>query len=98
MFYLFLCHHALLQTDNCEKQIKKFLPAGGSGASVGTKVMRSLDSAVGMQEFVTGMQTNYNYSRPHRGIGGLAPARMAGIQTDLTGNRWMATIGLARSK
>ncbi len=63
-----------------------------------TKVMRSLDSSVGAQEFVTGLQTYYNYIRPHQGIGGLTPAEMAGIQIDLTGNRWMTMIGLASGK
>lgn len=57
--------------------------------------MRCLDSAVGAQEFVAGMQTYYNYIRPHQGIGGLTPAQMAGIPLDLTGNRWMTMIGLA---
>ena len=60
-----------------------------------TKVLRSLDSSVGAQEFVAGMQTYYNYIRPHQGIGGLTPAEMAGIPLDLTGNRWMTMIGLA---
>jgi len=59
--------------------------------------MRSLDSSVGAQEFVAGLQTYYNYLRPHQGIGGLTPAEMACIQIDLTGNRWMMMIGLAVS-
>jgi transposase-like protein len=60
-----------------------------------TKVMRSLDSSIGAMEFAAGMQTYYNYIRPHQGINGLTPAEMAGIQIDLTGNRWMTMIGLA---
>jgi hypothetical protein len=32
-----------------------------------TKVFRSLDSSVGAQEFVAGMQVFYNYLRPQRG-------------------------------
>ena len=60
-----------------------------------TKVLRSLDSDIGAQEFVTGMQVYYNYIRPHQGIGGLTPAQMANIPLDLTGNRWEAMIGLA---
>jgi transposase-like protein len=63
-----------------------------------TKVMRSLNSAVGAQEFATGLQTYYNYIRPHQGIGGLTPAQMAGIPLDLTGNRWMTMIELASTK
>ncbi|WAC04198.1 MAG: DDE-type integrase/transposase/recombinase [Methanoregula sp.] len=60
-----------------------------------TKVMRSLDSSVGAQEFVAGMQTYYNYIRPHQGIGGLTPAQMANIPINLMGNRWEMMIGLA---
>lgn len=60
-----------------------------------TKVMRSLDSSMGAQEFATGLQTYYNYIRPHMGINGLTPAQMAGIPINLTGNRWETMIGLA---
>ena len=34
--------------------------------------MRSLDSAIGAQEFAAGMQTYYNYIRPHMGINGMS--------------------------
>jgi len=60
-----------------------------------TKVIRSFDNPLGAAEFAAGMQTCYNYIRPHQGIGGLTPAQMAGIPLDLTGNRWMTMIGLA---
>lgn len=60
-----------------------------------TKVMRSLDSSLGAEEFVAGMQTYYNYIRPHQGIGGLTPAQMANIPINLLGNRWETMIGLA---
>jgi transposase-like protein len=60
-----------------------------------TKVMRSLDSSIGAQEFVSGMQVYYNYIRPHQGIGGMIPAQLANIPIDLTGNRWETMIGLA---
>ena len=63
-----------------------------------TKVLRSLEISVGAQEFASGMQTYYNYIRPHQGIGGLTQAQMAGIQIDLTGNRWMTMIGLTATK
>jgi len=63
-----------------------------------TKVLRSLDSSVGAQEFVAGMQTYYNYIRPHQGIGGLTPAQMANIPINLLGNRWETMIGLAVTK
>jgi transposase-like protein len=60
-----------------------------------TKVMRSLDSAIGAQEFASGMQTYYNYIRPHQGIGGMVPAQLANIPINLAGNRWEKMIGLA---
>ncbi len=60
-----------------------------------TKVMRSLDSAIGAGEFAAGMQTYYNYIRPHMGIDGMTPAQMANIPINLMGNRWETMIGLA---
>jgi transposase-like protein len=60
-----------------------------------TKVLRSLDSSIGAQEFVAGMQTYYNYIRPHQGINGLTPAQMANIPINLMGNRWETMIGLS---
>jgi len=63
-----------------------------------TKVLRSFDSALGAAEFAAGMQTYYNYIRPHQGIGGMVPAQMANVPLDLTGNRWMTMIGLASTK
>lgn len=63
-----------------------------------TKIMRSLDSGVGAEEFAAGMQTYYNYIRPHMGIKGMTPAQMANIPIDLMGNRWETMIGLASGK
>jgi len=63
-----------------------------------TKVLRSFDSPLGAQEFVAGMQTYYNYIRPHQGIGGLTPAQMANIPINLMGNRWETMIGMASGK
>jgi len=60
-----------------------------------TKIFRSLDSSIGVQEFANGMQTYYNYIRPHQGIGGLVPAQLANIPIDLTGNKWETMIRLA---
>jgi transposase-like protein/DNA-directed RNA polymerase subunit M/transcription elongation factor TFIIS len=60
-----------------------------------TKVVRSFDSGIGAEEFAAGMQTYYNYIRPHQGIGGLVPAQLANIPINLTGNRWETMIGLA---
>jgi transposase-like protein len=60
-----------------------------------TKVMRSLDTSIGAGEFVAGMQTYYNYIRPHQGINGMTPAQMANIPINLMGNRWEMMIGLA---
>jgi transposase-like protein len=63
-----------------------------------TKVMRSLDSAIGAENFAAGMQTYYNYIRPHMGINGMTPAQMANIPINLMGNRWETMIGLASGK
>ena len=60
-----------------------------------TKVFRSLDNPVSAEEFALGMQTYYNYIRPHQGIGGLVPAQLANIPINLMGNRWETMIGLA---
>lgn len=56
-----------------------------------TKVVRSFDNPVGAIEFAAGMQTYYNYIRPHQGIGGLTPAEMAGIVVEGE-NKWMTLI------
>jgi transposase-like protein len=63
-----------------------------------TKVVRSFDSELSASDFVAGMQTYYNYIRPHQGIDGLTPAQMANIPINLMGNRWVTMIGLASSK
>ncbi|MGB7787291.1 IS6 family transposase [Methanoregula sp.] len=63
-----------------------------------TKVMRSFDSALGAEDFAAGMQTYYNYIRPHQGINGMTPAQMANIPINLMGNRWETMIGLAATK
>ncbi len=63
-----------------------------------TKVVRSFDSGIGAEEFAVGMQTYYNYIRPHQGIGGMMPAQLANIPINLTGNRWETMIGLAATK
>jgi len=60
-----------------------------------TKVVRSFDSAMSAEDFAVGMQTYYNYIRPHQGIGGMVPAQLANIPINLTGNRWETMIGLA---
>jgi transposase-like protein len=60
-----------------------------------TKVMRSLNSTMGAEDFAAGLQTYYNYIRPHSGINGMTPAQMANIPIDLMGNRWETMIGLA---
>jgi transposase-like protein len=60
-----------------------------------TKIVRSFDSGVGAEQFVAGLQTYYNYIRPHQGINGMTPAQMANIPINLTGNRWETMIGLA---
>jgi transposase-like protein len=60
-----------------------------------TKVMRSLNGTEGAEDFTQGMQTYYNYIRPHQGINGKTPAEMAQIPVDLTGNRWETMIALS---
>ncbi len=60
-----------------------------------TKVMRSLDNSISAEDFALGMQTYYNYIRPHQGINGMTPAMMANIPLDLTGNRWEKMIELS---
>jgi putative transposase len=60
-----------------------------------TKVVRSFDSGISAEDFALGMQTYYNYIRPHQGIGGLTPAMVANIPLDLSGNRWEKMIELA---
>jgi transposase-like protein len=63
-----------------------------------TKVMRGFDNDIGTQEFCEGIQTYYNYIRPHQGLGGLTPALVAGIPFGMEGNRWMRMIELANLK
>ena len=43
--------------------------------------------------FVAGMQSFYNYIRPHSGIKGMTPAQMANIPINLMGNRWETMMG-----
>ena len=63
-----------------------------------TKVVRSFDSVISAEDFAAGMQTYYNYIRPHQGINGMTPAQMVNIPINLTGNRWETMIGLAAGK
>jgi hypothetical protein len=60
--------------------------------------VRSFDNAIGADVFAAGMQTYYNYVRPHQGIGGLVPAQLANIPINLMGNRWETMIELAAGK
>lgn len=60
-----------------------------------TKVMRGFDNDIGTQEFCGGIQTYYNYIRPHQGLNGLTPALAAGIPFGMEGNRWIRMIELA---
>jgi putative transposase len=63
-----------------------------------TNVVRSFNDALGAAEFAAGMQTYYNYIRPHMGINGMTPAQMANIPINLLGNRWETMIGLAATR
>lgn len=58
------------------------------------KVMRSLSTELGAEEYAEAMRIYYNYIRPHQGINGLTPAQMAGVPIDLSGNRWQKMIEL----
>jgi len=62
------------------------------------KVMRSLSTELGAEEYAEAMRIYYNYIRPHQGINGLTPAQMAGVPIDLSGNRWQRMIELATFK
>lgn len=62
------------------------------------KVMRSLSTDKGADDYVEGMRVYYNYIRPHQGINGLTPSQMANIPIDLSGNRWLTMIKLASLK
>jgi hypothetical protein len=55
-----------------------------------SKVMRAIkktDSA-----FIEGQRIYYDYLRPHTALEGKTPAQAAGIDLNLTGNKWEAMI------
>jgi len=86
----------MVDSNSSRSSPENFRPlAEGSVQPFENIIIRSLDSSIGAQEFVTGMQVYYNYIRPHQGIGGLTPAQMAKIPIDLMGNRWEKMIELA---
>jgi len=59
------------------------------------KVMRSLSTIKGAEEFGDAMRVYYNYIRPHQALNGLTPSQKANIPIDLSGNRWKTMIELA---
>lgn len=61
-----------------------------------SKVMRSIkkpDSA-----FIEGQRIYYDYLRPHTALDGRTPAEAAGINLNLTGNKWESLIKKAHKK
>lgn len=61
------------------------------------KVMRSLSTTEGANEFGDAMRVYYNYIRPHQALGGLTPSQKANIPINLEGNRWLKMIELSKS-
>jgi len=47
---------------------------------------------------IDGQRIYYDYLRPHTALEGKTPAQAAGIELDLTGNRWEALIRKATEK
>jgi transposase-like protein/DNA-directed RNA polymerase subunit M/transcription elongation factor TFIIS len=61
-----------------------------------TKVMRALkntDTSV-----LDGQRIYYNHIRPHQGLSGKTPAQVAGLNLELTGNKWESLIKRAACK
>jgi transposase-like protein len=60
------------------------------------KVMRGLPDSENAEEFLEGLRVYYNYIRPHQSLNGLTPSEVANIPVDLSGNRWLKMIELAK--
>ena len=54
------------------------------------KVMRALKKTD--SPFIDGQRVYYDYLRPHTALDGKTPAQAAGIELDLTGNKWESLI------
>lgn len=57
-----------------------------------TVTMRGLDNDNSAQVMVDAIKLAYNYTRPHMALGGQTPAQAAGLDLQLTGNRWKSLI------
>ena len=55
-----------------------------------SKVMRAIKEPE--SAFIQGQRVYYNYLRPHTALEGKTPAQAAGIELDLTGNKWESLI------
>jgi transposase-like protein len=55
-----------------------------------SKVMRAIKKPG--SAFIEGQRIYYDYLRPHTALEGKTPAEVAGIELDLTGNRWESLI------
>jgi putative transposase len=53
--------------------------------------MRTLNSAMSAEDFAAGMQTYYNYIRPHEALDGKTSAEACGIVVEGE-NKWKALI------
>lgn len=60
------------------------------------KVRRGFKAEHTAQGISDGFRTYYNFIRPHMGISNMTPSKMAGIDLNLNGNRWLNLIKLAK--
>lgn len=60
------------------------------------KVRRGFKTEHTAQGITDGFRTYYNFIRPHMGISNMTPSKMAGIDLNLDGNRWLNLIKLAK--
>jgi len=56
------------------------------------KVQRALHNDKSAQVMSDAVRINYNFLRPHMGLGGRTPSEAAGLNLGLQGNRWEAII------
>ena len=56
------------------------------------KTFRGVDNDRSAQVMADGIRINYNFNRPHMGLEGNTPAKVAGLDLGLDGIRWKALI------
>jgi len=61
------------------------------------KVQRGLYSDETADDFMDAPRLYFNFLRPHMSLDGHTPAQAAGIELNLSNNRWMSMIELAKS-